>query len=143
MPEPTRLERRPVAETRVIASGPVSTGQPTHYPLLAVAAVLLGASMANIDSRMFSIGLPDLKGRSPLFDEGAWLSTASTASQIFIAPAVAWLATVFGLRRILGAPSLVFAVISLVLPLVRDYQTLLVLTILHGCCWALSCPPRS
>ena len=122
-----------MAETRVIASGPVSTGQPTHYPLLAVAAVLLGASMANIDSRMFSIGLPDLKGAFSLsFDEGAWLSTASTASQIFIAPAVAWLATVFGLRRILGAPSLVFAVISLVLPLVRDYQTLLVLTILHG-----------
>ena len=83
-----------MAETKIIASGPVSTGQPVHFPLLAVAAVLLGASMANIDSRMFSIGLPDLKGAFSLsFDEGAWLSTASTASQIFIAPAVAWLAT--------------------------------------------------
>ncbi len=122
-----------MAEAKIIASGPVSAGQPVHYPLLAVIAVLLGSSMANIDSRMFSIGLPDLKGAFSLsYDEGAWLSTASTASQIFIAPAVAWLATVFGLRRILGAPSLVFAVISLVLPFVRDYQTLLALTILHG-----------
>ena len=104
-----------MAETKIIASGPVSTGQIAHYPLLAVIAVLLGSSMANIDSRMFSIGLPDLKGAFSLsYDEGAWLSTASTASQIFIAPAVAWLATVFGLRRILGVPSLVFAVISLI-----------------------------
>lgn len=122
-----------MAETKIIASGPVSIGQRVHHPLLAVIAVLLGSSMANIDSRMFSIGLPDLKGAFSLsFDEGAWLSTASTASQIFIAPAVAWLATVFGLRRILGAPSLVFAVISFTLPFVRDYQTLLALTILHG-----------
>lgn len=122
-----------MAETRIIASGPVSVGAAVHYPLLAVIAVLLGSSMANIDSRMFSIGLPDLKGAFSLsFDEGAWLSTASTASQIFIAPGVAWLATVFGLRRILGAPSLVFAVISLLLPFVRDYQTLLALTIVHG-----------
>ena len=30
-------------------------------------------------------------------------------SQIFIAPAVAWLATVFGLRRVLGIPSLIYA----------------------------------
>lgn len=122
-----------MAETKIIASGPVSVGQPVHYPLLAVIAVLLGSSMANIDSRMFSIGLPDLKGAFSLsFDEGAWLSTASTASQIFIAPAVAWLATAFGLRRILGAPSLVFAVISLIIPFVSDYQTLLVLTVIHG-----------
>lgn len=122
-----------MAETKIIAGGPVSTGKPVHYPLLAVAAVLLASSMANIDSRMFSIGLPDLKGAFSLsYDEGAWLGTASTASQIFIAPAVAWLATVFGLRRILGLPSLVFAVISLIIPFVRDYQTLLILTIIHG-----------
>lgn len=122
-----------MTEAKIIASGPVSVGQAVHYPLLAVIAVLLGSSMANIDSRMFSIGLPDLKGAFSLsYDEGAWLSTASTASQIFIAPAVAWLATVFGLRRILGIPSLVFALISLILPFVRDYQTLLALTILHG-----------
>lgn len=122
-----------MAETKIIASGPVSTGQQAHYPLLAVAAVLLGSSMANIDSRMFSIGLPDLKGAFSLsFDEGAWLSTASTASQIFIAPAVAWMATVFGLRRILGVPSLVFAAISLMLPFIRDYPTLMAFTIVHG-----------
>lgn len=122
-----------MAEARIIASGPVSVGLPVHQPLLAVIAVLLSASMANIDSRIFSIGLPDLKGAFGLsFDEGAWLSTASTASQILIAPAVAWLATAFGLRRILGVPSLVFAVLSLILPFIRDFPLLLTLTIIHG-----------
>ena len=66
-------------------------------------AVLLGSFLANFDSRLTSVGLPDLRGAFSLgFDEGAWLSTAGIGSQIFIAPAVAWLATVFGMRRVLG-----------------------------------------
>ena len=64
--------------------------------------------------------------------KGAWLSTAAIGSQIFIAPAVAWLATAFGLRRVLGIPSLVYALISLVIPFVRDYPTLIALSIVHG-----------
>ncbi len=122
-----------MADTKIVASGPVSVGTAVVHPLLAVIAVLLGASMANIDSRMFTVGLPDIRGVYSLsFDEGAWLSTASTASQIFIAPAVAWLATVFGLRRILGIPSLVFVAVSFALPFVRNYEMLFALTIIHG-----------
>jgi DHA2 family multidrug resistance protein len=95
--------------------------------------VLLGAFLANFDSRLTSVGLPDLRGAFSLgFDEGAWLSTASIGSQIFIAPSVAWLATAFGLRRILGIPSLVYALVSLVIPFVRDYNTLIALSIVHG-----------
>src|SRR6266852_1250615 len=97
--------------------GPVSRGGIAPQPLFAVAAVLLGSFLANFDSRLTSVGLPDLRGAFSLgFDEGAWLSTAAIGSQIFIAPAVAWLATVFGLRRILGIPSLVYALVSLVIP---------------------------
>src|SRR6202023_2992737 len=89
--------------------------------------------LPNFDSRLTSVGLPDLRGAFSLgFDEGAWLSTASIGSQIFIAPAVAWLATPFGLPRVLGIPSLVYALISLVIPLVRDYPTLIALCIVHG-----------
>src|SRR6202795_4033568 len=115
------------------ALGPVSRGGIARHPLFAVGAVLLGSFLANFDSRLTSVGLPDLRGALSLgFDEGAWLSTAAIGSQIFIAPAVAWLATVFGLRRILGIPSLVYALISLVIPLVRDYPTLIALSIVHG-----------
>jgi DHA2 family multidrug resistance protein len=45
---------------------------------------------------------------------------------------VAWLATVFGLRRVLGIPSLVYALVSLVIPFVHDYTTLIVLSVVHG-----------
>ena len=84
--------------------GPLSRGGIAPQPLFAVGAVLLGSFLANFDSRLTSVGLPDLRGAFSLgFDEGAWLSTAAIGSQIFIAPAVAWLATVFGLRRILGS----------------------------------------
>src|SRR5882757_10052870 len=115
------------------ALGPVSRGGIAPHPLFAVGAVLLGSFLANFDSRLTSVGLPDLRGAFSLsFDEGAWLSTAAIGSQIFIAPAVAWLATVFGLRRILGIPSLVYALVSLVIPFVRDYNALIVLSIVHG-----------
>jgi DHA2 family multidrug resistance protein len=113
--------------------GPLSRGGIAPQPLFAVGAVLLGSFLANFDSRLTTVGLPDLRGAFSLsFDEGAWLSTAGIGSQIFIAPAVAWLATAFGLRRVLGIPSLVYALISLAIPFVHDYSTLIVLSVLHG-----------
>jgi DHA2 family multidrug resistance protein len=122
-----------MAENDGAGQGPLSRGGIAPQPLFAVGAVLLGSFLANVDSRLTSVGLPDLRGAFSLaFDEGAWLSTAAIGSQIFIAPAVAWLATVFGLRRILGIPSLVYALISLVIPFVRDYTMLLALSIAHG-----------
>jgi DHA2 family multidrug resistance protein len=122
-----------MAENDGADRGPLSRGGIAPQPLFAVGAVLLGSFLANFDSRLTSVGLADLRGAFSLgFDEGAWLSTAGIGSQIFIAPAVAWLATVFGLRRVLGIPSLVYALVSLVIPFVHDYTTLIVLSIVHG-----------
>jgi DHA2 family multidrug resistance protein len=122
-----------MAESNDAGLGPISRGGIGPQPLFAVGAVLLGAFLANFDSRLTTVGLPDLRGGFSLsFDEGAWLSTASIGSQIFIAPAVAWLATAFGLRRVLGIPSLVYAAVSLLIPFVRDFPTLIVLGVIHG-----------
>lgn len=122
-----------MAESDDKGQGPLSQGGVAYRPLFCVGAVLLGAYLGNFDSRLTQVGLPDLRGAFSLsFDEGAWLSTSAIGSQIFIAPAVAWLATAFGLRRVLGIPSLAFALISLVLPFVRDYPTLIVFSIVHG-----------
>ncbi|CCE12222.1 putative transport protein (permease) [Bradyrhizobium sp. STM 3843] len=122
-----------MADNSAANRGPVSRGEVARYPLFAVVAVLLGAFLANFDSRLTSVGLPDLRGAFSLsFDEGAWLSTAAIGSQILIAPAVAWLATAFGLRRVLGIPSLIYALISLIIPFVRHYPTLIALSIAHG-----------
>lgn len=117
----------------VAGAGPVSTGSRSHHPLFAVGAVMLGTFLAAFDSRLFTVGFADLKGAFSLgFDEGAWLSTAAMAPQILIAPAVAWLATVFGVRRILGVPSLVYALISLLIPFTRNYEALIVLHVMRG-----------
>ncbi|HMM92583.1 MFS transporter [Bradyrhizobium sp.] len=122
-----------MAENDLADRGPISRGGVAPHPLFAVGAVLLGAFLANFDSRLTTVGLADLRGAFSLgFDEGAWLSTAGIGSQILVAPAIAWLATVFGLRRVLGIPSLVYALVSLAIPFVRDYPTLLALSILHG-----------
>src|ERR1700738_5055926 len=129
----TPMRPQLMAESSDNGQGPRSRGGIAPAPLFAVAAVLLCSFLANFDSRLTSVGLPDLRGAFSLgFDEGAWLSTASIGSQIFIAPAVAWLATAFGLRRVLGIPSLVYALISLVIPFVRDYPALIALSIAHG-----------
>lgn len=122
-----------MAENDGADRGPLSRGGIAPQPLFAVGAVLLGSFLANFDSRLTSVGLADLRGAFSLgFDEGAWLSTAGIGSQIFIAPAVAWLATVFGLRRVLGIPSLIYALVSLTIPFVDDYPTLIALSIVHG-----------
>jgi DHA2 family multidrug resistance protein len=122
-----------MAENSFTDQGPRSRGGIAPRPLFAVGAVLFGSFLANFDSRLTSVGLPDLRGAFSLgFDEGAWLSTAAIGSQIFIAPTVAWLATAFGLRRILGVPSLLYALVSLVIPFVRDYTPLITLSIVHG-----------
>jgi DHA2 family multidrug resistance protein len=119
--------------TSVVESGPISLGKLSQRPLVAVAAVMLGSFLASFDTRLLSLALPDIRGAMSLsFDEGAWFNTAGTAPQILIAPAVAWLATAFGVRRVLGIPSLVYAVISILIPLVRDFHALLALNILHG-----------
>lgn len=102
-------------------------------PAFAAAAVLLGSFLVGFDTRLFSVGLPDLRGAFGLsFDQGAWLNTFASAPQILIAPAVAWLAATFGVRRVLFWPSLVYAAISLVIPLVRGWEMLVALHMLRG-----------
>src|SRR3984885_218356 len=132
-PQSTPLERLRMAESSSADPGPISRGGIAARPLFAVGAVLLGSFLANFDSRLTTVGLPDLRGAFSLgFDEGAWLSTSAIGSQIFIAPAVAWLGTAFGLRRVLGIPSLLYALISLIIPFIRHYPTLIAFSIVHG-----------
>jgi DHA2 family multidrug resistance protein len=113
---------------------PINTlGRPTHHPLFAVCAVLLGPFIVGFHSRLFGVGLPDLRGAFGLsVDESAWLNTLSTAPQILLAPSVAWLAATFGVRRVLIGPALVYAVISLVIPFTRDFTLLATLHFIHG-----------
>jgi DHA2 family multidrug resistance protein len=89
--------------------------------------------MVGFHSRLFGIGMVDLKGAFGLgVDEAAWLNTLATAPQIVLAPAVAWLSATLGVRRVMVYPALVYAAISLAIPMTRDFDTLIVLHVLHG-----------
>jgi DHA2 family multidrug resistance protein len=112
---------------------PRGTARPTHHPILAVCAVLLGPFIVGFHSRLFGIGLVDLRAAFGLgVDESAWLNTLSTAPQIVLAPCVAWLAATFGVRRVTVIPALLYALLSLAIPFVRQFELLALLHVIHG-----------
>lgn len=113
--------------------GPLTLGTTAKRPVLIVAALLIASFVVGVDTRVFTVGLPDLRGAYALgFDEASWLSTIANAPQILIASAVAWLATVFGIRRVMIPSCLIYALISLCIPLVHESQTLFALHALRA-----------
>ena len=96
-------------------------------PLVGIMAVLLGAVISTLYGRITTLGLADLRGAVHAgFDEGAWITTASTVGQMCIGPLAAWLGLVFGPRRVLMISAGVFAATSALIPLSPNLPTLLV-----------------
>lgn len=109
-----------------------SIGQ-AERPALGVLAVMLGAFISSLNTKLTTSGLADIRGALGLgFDEGAWVSTIFTAAQMVVAPAAGWLATVYSTRRVLIWTGAIFTVTSLFPPLVRDYDLLLALQFVRG-----------
>ncbi len=95
-------------------------------PLVGIAAVLLGALISTLFTRVTNFGLADLRGAVHAgADEGAWITTATTIGQMSVGPVAAWLGLVFGVRRVLMVSAAIFAVVSALTPLAPDLQTLL------------------
>jgi DHA2 family multidrug resistance protein len=87
-------------------------------PFIGVLAVLLGAVISTLDSRITNFGLADVRGAVHAgFDEGAWITTAFTIGQMMIGPMSAWLGTVFGPRRVLTYSIVIFGISNGLLPL--------------------------
>jgi DHA2 family multidrug resistance protein len=102
-------------------------------PLLGVAAVLLGAFLSSLNTRLTTFGLADIRGGMGLgFDEGSWLTTVFGAAQMVAAPSAAWLSIVIGTRRFLLWASVIFALTSLMVPFTRDYDTIIALQLVRG-----------
>src|SRR5258705_6910486 len=102
-----------MAESSDAGQGPLSRGGIGPQPLFAVPAVLLGSFLANFDSRLTSVGLPDLRGAFSLgFDEGAWLSTAAIGSHTFILPPLASPAPGFRVGLAPGTPRLAYTLVA-------------------------------
>jgi DHA2 family multidrug resistance protein len=115
------------------AASPRAAAARCERPLVGVAAVLVGAFIATLNTRVTTFGLADIRGGLSFgFDEGSWLTSVFSAAQMIVAPAAAWLSTVFGARRFLLWSSLIFTLSSLLLPLASDYDTVIALQVVRG-----------
>lgn len=96
-------------------------------------AISLAAAMTTFYTRLLSTSMPDLRGVWGLtFDEGSMLYTAATAPQLLIAPALPWLLTVFGFRRILVPAAASFVLVSFIIPYLTGFFPHLVAHALLG-----------
>lgn len=115
------------------AHAPSPAAAPCLRPLAGVAAVLFGAFISTLNSRVTGFGLADIRGGLGLgFDEGSWLNTAFSASQMVVAPCAAWFSLVIGTRRFLLWASVIFTLSSLLLPFAADYGVILTLQTVRG-----------
>src|SRR5215468_12313680 len=106
---------------------------PVTNPYVGIFAVFLGAGLATLNSRLLSVGLPDLRGALGLsFDEASWLPTALNMATMFSGVFVVFLNAFWGPRRILLPMAAVFMVCSLLLPFVPGYAAMLLLLVIAG-----------
>jgi DHA2 family multidrug resistance protein len=120
--------------TAAPASAPPSVhGVRCQYPLVGVAAVVMGAFVSTLNTRITTFGLADIRGGLSLgFDEGAWLTAIFSAAQMMVAPTAAWLSTVIGARRFLFWASLVFGAASFLVPFATTYPEVIALQAVRG-----------
>jgi DHA2 family multidrug resistance protein len=104
-----------------------------EYPVLGVAAVMIGAFISSLNTRITTFGIADIRGGLGIgFDEGSWITTVFGASQMVVTPAAAWMSTVLSTRRVLLWTGTIFTVASLLPPITYDYNTLMALQVIRG-----------
>ena len=107
--------------------------QTTTYPYVGILAVFMGAGLATLNSRLISVGLPDLRGaRGFGFDEASWIPTVLNMATMFSGVFVVFLNALWGPRRILMPAAAIFAVTSALLPFAPNYPAMLALVVVAG-----------
>ena len=102
-------------------------------PYVGIVGVFLGATLATMNARLISVGLPDLRGALGLgFDQASWLPTALNMAAMFSGLFVVFLSALFGPRRILIPASLLFALTSALLPFAHGFGGMLTLMVIAG-----------
>src|ERR1700755_1405095 len=98
-------------------AAPAAPAPPTTFPWFGLVAVLMGTFISTLNTRLSALGLADIRGAVHAgFDEGAWISTASTVAQMLVTLIAIWLGAIYGTRKVLMAAAAAFALISIVEP---------------------------
>jgi MFS transporter, DHA2 family, multidrug resistance protein len=114
-------------------TAPTLPSAPTSIPWLGLLAVLMGTFISTLNGRLSTFGLADIRGAVGAgFDEGAWITTAQTTAQMFVALAAIWMGAAYGPRRVLIGASIAFAVISLLTPYSPTLPVLLTMQFFGG-----------
>ena len=114
-------------------AAPAIPATPTSFPWFGLLAVLMGTFISTLNTRLSTLGLADIRGAVHAgFDEGAWISTASTVAQMLVTLVAIWLGAIYGTRRALMGASAAFAIISIVEPFSPNLHTLLIFQFLGG-----------
>lgn len=112
---------------------PAATVYPCDRPIIGIAAVMLGAFISSLNTKLTTFGLADIRGALGFgFDEGSWINTVYGVAQMAVTPAAAWMSTVLSTRRVLLWTGSVFALTSVFPPLVHDYDTIIALQFVRG-----------
>src|SRR5580692_6865791 len=108
--------------------------KPATNPYIGIVGVFLGATLATMNARLVSVGLPDLRGALGLgFDQASWLSTTLNMAMMFSGCFVVFVSAAwFGPRRILIPASLLFALSSALLPFAHGLGGMLTLMVIAG-----------
>jgi DHA2 family multidrug resistance protein len=121
------------------AASPPSTTPPaapparSKHPYIGILGVFLGASVATVNSRLLSIGLPDLRGALGLgFDEASWLPTVLDMAMMFSGLFCVLLNVQLGPRRILLPCAAIFTIASILIPFSPNLSVMFCLMVLAG-----------
>src|SRR5215813_367454 len=102
-------------------------------PYVGILGVFLGAGIATLNSRLISVGLPDLRGALNLgFDEASWIPTALNMAMMFSGVFIVFVNALYGPRRILLPAAAIFMVASALLPFAPKFWVMLALLVIAG-----------
>jgi MFS transporter, DHA2 family, multidrug resistance protein len=121
------------AESTPTKPAPAAPPQLSAHPYIGILGVFLGAGVATMNSRLVSIGLPDLRGANGFgVDEASWIPTVLDMALMFSGVFCVFLNARFGPRRILLPCAAVFTLVSLALPFSPNLWVMLLLQAIAG-----------
>ena len=122
-------------QTSAASPAPAALAQKSSAtnPYVGILGVFLGAGLATLNSRLISVGLPDLRGAIGLgVDEASWIPTALNMATMFSGVFIVFVNVVLGPRRILLPAAAIFAIASALLPFSPSYWAMIALVVLTG-----------
>lgn len=107
--------------------------QLSTHPYIGILGVFLGAGVASMNSRLVSVGLPDIRGATGFgFDAASWIPTVLDMTLMFSGVFCVFLNVRWGPRRILLPTAAIFTIASLAIPFSRSLWVMLALVAIAG-----------